>query len=135
MRMTSRSHFGLVVCYLLRPNFGSRCRTSNVSYGHSDIAPRSGSGPRQALVSSPNVAYISIALSERSAESVVCLEFIRKLLRLGGSPQKAPAQEARGAAPVQSQEEQDATRSRMEAEVAEQREKREATSEEETKEQ
>lgn len=123
--MSSRRRLGLVVCLRRHASLPATLSSRRGA----------GSGPRQALGSSPNVAYISKALPERSAESVICLEFIRKLLRLGGSPQEKPPEEARGAAPVQSQEEQDATRSRMEAEVSEQREKREATSEEETKEQ
>ena len=55
------------------------------------------------------------------------MEFLRKLLKLGGTGSKT-TQDARGAAPVQSQEEQDATRVRMEAEMAEQRERRNPTS-------
>jgi hypothetical protein len=52
------------------------------------------------------------------------LEFIRKLF--GSKPKEDPAETMRGAAPVQSQEEQDATRTRMEAEMADQRDAREA---------
>jgi len=52
------------------------------------------------------------------------LEFIRKLF--GGKPKAPPADVMRGGAPVQSQEEQDATRARMEAEMADQRQSREA---------
>ena len=54
------------------------------------------------------------------------MEFIRKLFNFGRAP-KAPASENfRGAAPVQSKEEQDATRERMEGEMASQKERREA---------
>ena len=60
-----------------------------------------------------------------SAESAVSMEFIRKLLRLGQSERDAPVQ-ARGAAPVQTQEEQDATRARMETELQEQKDRRES---------
>jgi hypothetical protein len=52
------------------------------------------------------------------------LNFIRKLLKSGGAS-KASTLDARGAAPVQSQGDQDATRARMEAEMAEQKERRE----------
>jgi hypothetical protein len=52
------------------------------------------------------------------------LEFIRKLL--GKNVKKEQTDIARGSAPVQSQEEQDATRARMEAEMAGQKERREA---------
>ena len=52
------------------------------------------------------------------------MEFIRKLL--GKNVKKEETDIARGSAPVQSQEEQDATRARMEAEMAGQRERREA---------
>jgi hypothetical protein len=52
------------------------------------------------------------------------LEFIRNLLKFGKKDATPPA---RGSAPVQSQEEQDATRTRMEAEMDQQRERREAS--------
>lgn len=51
------------------------------------------------------------------------MEFIRKLMNRKPKNTDPPA---RGAAPVQSQEEQDATRVRMESEMADQREQREA---------
>ena len=49
------------------------------------------------------------------------MEFIRKLLKMDRAKEAEPA---RGTAPIQSQENQDATRARMEAEMAEQRERR-----------
>ena len=49
------------------------------------------------------------------------MEFIRKLLKMDGAKKAEPA---RGTAPAQSQEDQDATRARMEAEMAEHRERR-----------
>jgi hypothetical protein len=54
------------------------------------------------------------------------MEFIRKLFNRGAPSQKPETEAARGAAPVQSQEEQDATRARMEAEMADHKERREA---------
>ncbi len=51
------------------------------------------------------------------------LAFIRKLLKRDKGTEGA-AQTFRGAAPVQTQEEQDATRLRMEAEMESQRERR-----------
>jgi hypothetical protein len=50
------------------------------------------------------------------------MEFIRKIF---GRTEKQP-DAARGVAPVQSQEQQDETRSRMEAEMAQQKERRDA---------
>ena len=50
------------------------------------------------------------------------MEFIRKLL---GRNEKQP-EAARGVAPTQSQEQQDETRNRMEAEMAQQKERRDA---------
>ena len=67
-----------------------------------------------------------IARSRTSAERAASLEFIRKLLRLGNPAKQKEPDQARGAAPVQSQEEQDSTRARMEAEMEGQRERREA---------
>ena len=52
------------------------------------------------------------------------MEFIRKILSFGNKRDDTTV--ARGAAPLQSQEEQDATRGRMEAEMDQQRERREA---------
>jgi hypothetical protein len=52
------------------------------------------------------------------------MEFLRKVLRLG-RPEK-PSEAARGMAPIQSQEAQDITRTRMEAEMALQKERRDA---------
>jgi hypothetical protein len=54
------------------------------------------------------------------------LEFLRKLLKLGGSKNLPSSDDPRGAAPLQSQEEQDATRHRMEDEMDKQRESRES---------
>lgn len=51
------------------------------------------------------------------------MEFIRKLF---GKSDRAKTDVVRGAAPVQSQDEQDATRSRMESEMAAQKERRES---------
>jgi len=53
------------------------------------------------------------------------MNFLRKILKLDRTERDPPAQ-ARGAAPMQSPEEQDATRARMEAEMEEQRQRREA---------
>ena len=50
------------------------------------------------------------------------MEFIRKIF--GGTKKQPEA--ARGVAPVQTQEQQDETRSRMEAEMAQQKERRDA---------
>jgi hypothetical protein len=54
------------------------------------------------------------------------LEFIRKLLKMDRGPEKTLPDLARGSAPMQSQEEQDATRTRMESEMADQKERRES---------
>ena len=51
------------------------------------------------------------------------MEFIRKLF---ARTEKQP-EAARGVAPIQTQEQQDETRSRMEAEMAQQKERRDAT--------
>ena len=53
----------------------------------------------------------------------VFLEFIRKLLNRGNN--KDESKEARGVAPLQTPEEQEATRERMEAEMDQQRDDRE----------
>lgn len=55
------------------------------------------------------------------------MEFIRKLLKIGNSSSKGGPDEARGVAPLQTQEEQDATRERMESEMADQKERRETS--------
>jgi hypothetical protein len=52
------------------------------------------------------------------------MEFLRKVLRLG-RPEK-PSEAARGMEPIQSQVAQDITRTRMEAEMALQKERRDA---------
>jgi hypothetical protein len=55
------------------------------------------------------------------------LEFLRKLFaKFGGNKNLPSSDDPRGAAPLQSQEEQDATRHRMEAEMDKQRESRDA---------
>ena len=60
-------------------------------------------------------------------ESGEPMEFLRKLFKSGSKAQKPESDQARGGAPVQSQEEQDATRARMEAEMADQKERRESS--------
>jgi hypothetical protein len=52
------------------------------------------------------------------------MDFVRKLLNFSKGSSKSQPADARGSAPVQSQEDQDATRSRMEAEMTQQRERR-----------
>ena len=53
------------------------------------------------------------------------MNLIRKLLKSDKASSKDGPEDARGAAPLQSPEEQEATRTRMEAEMAEQKERRE----------
>jgi hypothetical protein len=53
------------------------------------------------------------------------MEFFRKIFKI--SRNKRQEEPARGMAPVQSQDEQDQTRNRMEAEMARQKERRDAT--------
>lgn len=53
------------------------------------------------------------------------MEFIRNLLKFGKKDKQE--EPARGMAPTQSQEDQDHTRTQMEAEMAQQKERREAS--------
>jgi hypothetical protein len=63
------------------------------------------------------------AASQRRCGKQASVEFIRRLLKMGSKPKQQEVM--RGSAPIQSTEEQDASRKRMEDEMVSQRERRE----------